>query len=65
MRPCMPPSRRETVPTAKDTHTPASSIRIPEDVKKAAKARADAEGRTLTDVVVAHLRRYGAAYRDR
>lgn len=44
----------------KDTHTPASSIRIPTDVKEAAQRRAAEEGKTLTDVVVAYLRRYGA-----
>lgn len=39
--------------------TPISGFRIPEDVKAAAVARATAEGKTLTDVVVAYLRRYG------
>jgi uncharacterized protein (DUF1778 family) len=43
----------------KDTHTPLTSVRIPPDVKAAAQRRAAAEGRTLTDVVVAYLRRYG------
>lgn len=44
----------------KDSHTKPSSVRIPLDVKVAAQRRADAEGRTLTDVIVEHLRRYGA-----
>lgn len=44
----------------KDTHTKPSSLRIPDDVKRAAQRRAAAEGKTLTDVVVAYLRRYGA-----
>jgi uncharacterized protein (DUF1778 family) len=44
---------------AKETHTPPSSLRIPTDVKEAAQRRAAAEGKTLTDVVVAYLRRYG------
>lgn len=39
--------------------TPISGFRIPEDVKAAAAARAKVEGKTLTDVVVEHLRRYG------
>lgn len=39
--------------------TPISNFRIPEDVKTPAMERAAAEGKTLTDVVVEHLRRYG------
>jgi len=38
--------------------TPVSNFRIPEDVKEAATAKAKAEGKTLTDVVVEALRRY-------
>jgi NRPS condensation-like uncharacterized protein len=38
--------------------TPISSFRIPSDLKKAVKAKAEAEGRTVSDVVVAALRRY-------
>lgn len=44
----------------KDTHTPPRSIRVPNDIWKAAQARAASEGRTVTDVLVAYLRRYGA-----
>lgn len=44
----------------KDTHTPPTSLRIPPEVKKAAQRRASAEGKTLTEVVVAYLKRYGA-----
>jgi hypothetical protein len=44
----------------KDTHTKPSSLRIPADVKAAAQRRAADEGKTLTDVVVAYLKRYGA-----
>jgi uncharacterized protein (DUF1778 family) len=44
----------------KDTHTPRMAFRIPLDVKKAAQERAAVEGKTLTDVVVAYLKRYGA-----
>jgi len=39
--------------------TPITGFRIPEDVKIPAVERAHAEGKTLTDVVVAYLRRYG------
>lgn len=39
--------------------TPITGFRIPEDVKAAAVERAAAEGKTLTDVVVEHLRKYG------
>jgi uncharacterized protein (DUF1778 family) len=42
----------------KDTHTPPTSLRIPPAIKAAAQRRAAAEGRTLTDVVVAYLKRY-------
>lgn len=45
---------------AKETHTPPSSLRIPLEIKEAAQRRAAAEGKTLTDVVVAYLKRYGA-----
>jgi len=47
----------------RETHTPPSSLRIPPDVKEAAQRRAAAEGKTLTDVVVAYLKRYGARHR--
>jgi hypothetical protein len=36
------------------------NFRVPKNVAAAARARAKAEGRTLTDVVVAYLRRYGS-----
>lgn len=39
--------------------TPITGFRIPEDVKEAAVKRAHGEGKTLTDVVVEHLKRYG------
>jgi hypothetical protein len=39
--------------------TPVSGFRIPEAIKKAATERAVAEGKTLTDVVVDYLKRYG------
>lgn len=45
--------------TPDPNHTPVTGFRIPPDVKAAAVERARAEGKTLTDVVVEHLRRYG------
>lgn len=39
--------------------TPITGFRLPGDIKQAATARAKAEGRTLTDVVVENLRKYG------
>jgi hypothetical protein len=42
----------------KATHTPPRSVRVPDELWDAAKAKAAAEGRTITDVVVAALRRY-------
>lgn len=38
--------------------TPHSSFRIPPDLKAAAQAKAQAEGRDLTAVIVEALRRY-------
>lgn len=38
--------------------TPVSNFRIPADVKDRAVAKARAEGRTLTDVVVTALEQY-------
>jgi antitoxin component of RelBE/YafQ-DinJ toxin-antitoxin module len=43
---------------AKDTHTPPRSIRVDTPLWEAAKAAAAAEGKTVTDVVNAALRRY-------
>lgn len=39
--------------------TPITPVKVPGPIKEHAKARAAAEGRTLTDVVVALLDRYG------
>ncbi len=41
--------------------TPLRNLRVPDDLWQAALAKARAEGRTLTDVLVAYLRRYVAA----
>ena len=38
--------------------TPLRNFRIPDDLWDAARAKARAEGRTLTDVVLAALRAY-------
>lgn len=42
----------------KETHTPPRSVRIDTELWEAAKAKAAAEGRTITDVIAAALRRY-------
>jgi hypothetical protein len=34
------------------------NLRVPEDIWRAAQEKARAEGRTLTDVLVAYLKRY-------
>jgi hypothetical protein len=49
---------RATLPAVKDTHTPPRSIRIPDDLWNAAKAKAAERGETVTDVVVRALERY-------
>jgi NRPS condensation-like uncharacterized protein len=46
------------VPRPATGETPVSNFRIPKHIVQAAKAKAQAEGRTLTDVIVAYLRRY-------
>jgi hypothetical protein len=40
--------------------TPLRNLRVPDDLWDAAKAKAEAEGRTMTDVLTAALRRYVA-----
>lgn len=40
------------------THTPPRSIRIPDDLWSATKAKAAERGETVTDVVVRALERY-------
>ncbi len=44
----------------KSTHTRTRSARIPDPLWNAVKAKAEAEGRTVTDVITAALRRYVA-----
>lgn len=41
-------------------NTPVTNFRIPLDLRQAASEKAAAEGRTLTDVVVAALQRFVA-----
>lgn len=40
--------------------TPGRNVRVPDDVWTAAKDKAQREGRTVTDVILAALRRYVA-----
>jgi hypothetical protein len=41
--------------------TPVRGIRVDDELWRAAQEKAKAEGRTMTDVLVAYLRRYVAA----
>lgn len=68
-----PDSRQETmgfrndvcedrgVPRPATGQTPLRTIRVPQHIWQAAKDKAAREGRTLTGVIVAYLRRYIAA----
>jgi hypothetical protein len=38
--------------------TPSRNVRVPDGLWKAAQEKAKQEGRTMTDVIVAYLRRY-------
>jgi hypothetical protein len=51
------------VDVGKDTHTPRRTVRLPDELWEAAKAYADEEGRTVTDVIEEGLRRYVAKRR--
>jgi hypothetical protein len=51
------PAKIEPMPNK--PKTPVTGFRIPEAVKGPAAERAAAEGKTLTDVVVEHLAKYG------
>lgn len=48
------------VPRPATGKTPVTNFRIPPHIVQAAKEKAAAEGRTLTDVIVAYLKRYAA-----
>jgi hypothetical protein len=50
------PAKISTVPN--QPKTPVHSLRVDDDLWRAAQAKAEAEGRTLTAVMVAYLRRY-------
>lgn len=59
----MKTSRKDTcddrgMPRPPTGKTPVMNFRIPTHIAKAAREKAAAEGRTLTDVIVAYLRRY-------
>jgi antitoxin component of RelBE/YafQ-DinJ toxin-antitoxin module len=49
---------KTSVKMASVTKTPVSNFRIPVDIKEAAQAKAEAEGKTLSRVVVDLLREY-------
>lgn len=46
------------VPRPATGKTPVRNLRVPNDLWRAAQEKAAAEGRTLTDVLVAYLKRY-------
>ena len=43
--------------------TPQRTVRVPDDVWAAAKARAEQRGETVTDAIVRALKRYGRPVR--
>ena len=49
------------VPRPATGKTPLRNVRVPDDLWSAALAKARAEGRSLSEVLVAYLRRYVAA----
>lgn len=49
------------VPRPPTGKTPVRNLRVPDGIWRAAQEKAAAEGRTLTDVIVAYLKRYVAA----
>jgi hypothetical protein len=48
-------------PVPNQPKTPVHSLRVDDDIWRAAQAKAEAEGRTLTAVIVAYLKRYVSA----
>ncbi len=46
------------VPRPATGKTPVRNVRVPEQIWRAAQEKAAAEGRTMTDVIVAYLKRY-------
>lgn len=47
-----------TMRPMRETHTPPRSVRIPDELWQAAKAKAAERGETVTDVIVKALERY-------
>ncbi len=45
-------------PMPNQPKTPVHSLRVDDDIWRAAQAKAEAEGRTVTGVIVAYLKRY-------
>jgi hypothetical protein len=63
-------SRKDTcndqlMPRPATGKTPVRNVRIPEALWRDAQEVAKSEGRTMTDVIIAYLRRYGAPARKR
>jgi hypothetical protein len=52
------PGRLSTMPN--QPKTPVRGIRVDEGLWRAAQEKAAAEGRTMTDVIVAYLKRYAS-----
>lgn len=52
------PARLAPVPN--QPKTPVHSLRVDDDIWRAAQSKAEAEGRTLTSVIVAYLKRYAS-----
>ena len=48
----------QRMPRPATGRTPVRNLRVPGDIWHAAQQKAQAEGRTLTEVIVAYLRRY-------
>ena len=48
------------VPRPATGKTPVRNLRVPEDIWRAAQDKAEAEGRTLTSVIVTYLKRYAS-----
>lgn len=49
-----------TVPRPPTGKTPVRNLRVSDDIWRAAQEKAEAEGRTLTSVLVAYLKRYAS-----
>lgn len=58
MQICKDTCEDQHVPRPATGETPVRNIRVPTNIWRAAQEKAKAEGRTLTEVIVAYLRRY-------